>query len=1224
MLPPLSILKRFRKMLSVALAFALAASWLALGRGTQGASAQTSAPSPAPAASIVKNFESPQVHPLALTPDGTRLLAVNSPNATLSIFQLASGSPVLTAEIPVGLEPVSVAARNNREAWVVNWLSDSVSVVDLATGNVTRTIDVGDEPTDILFAGPSGEKAFVCVSGGGQQTINFAQFTGGSGVVKVLDPNNPNAFPVTIPIFGKQPRALARSDNGLRVFVSVFESGNQTTIVPESVVTANGGLPPPNPPKAANLPAAPNTSLIVKWNGTDWIDERGNKSWNSVVPYTLADIDLAVIDASGPGLPNSVSAQVRGIGTHVGNMTFDPVAQRLLVANLEDINQVRFEPKLQGKFQSSRVSVLNAPAGTAPTLASVSDLNSHVDFGNQFGTEAERGQSLALPSDITRAADGTVYVAATSSNRVGVLSSDGAVQSRVGVGQGPTGLAVDDARQRLYVLNRFDETLSVVDTASKSQTAVLALGFNPEPDSVRVGRRFLYDATSFSAHGTVSCASCHLGGHRDGMVWDLGNPQGSVDNVSVFFPAGLNGPPPPLTGSDTLHPMKGPMMTQSFRGIIGNEPFHWRGDRAGIENFNGAFMSLLGGPRLLDAGEMAAFKSFLQSLTYPPNPNEFPNRPPVEQSGGFGFFSGFPLDGNIVSCNQCHFVTNFRPGTDNKITPKQALMASQSVKVPQLRGLYQKIGMDKTPGEKITGFGFAHDGTFDTLFNFQKAAPFNFSSAGSDVTADGWRRDIEQMILRLDTGTPPAIGLIVTVNASNKSTFDVTNRINQLAQQANAGNCEVVVRGLYGGSPRSFLRQSNGTFLPDTLSEAPVTLQTLLSAAGTGAELTFVGVPVGEGRMRSIDRDGNSVLNDDEPRTSVSITGRAVNATTGSSIAGALVTLSGTQAATTVTDAQGKFTFNFVSTTGTHTVTPQSAGLVFSPPSRTFSAPSWNQSATFITSPTGNASDGSQFFVAQHYADFLNREPDTAGLNFWTGEIEGCGSNQACRDVKRINVSAAFFLSIEFQETGFLAYKAYKASFGDATGNSTLNGQHQFPVPFTRFQQLMSDAQRIGRNVVVTPPPNNTWQTLLETNKQAFFTGWVQRPDFRAVFDALTPGQFVDTLNGNAGGVLTQAQRDALEGQLASNNTIAGRASVVRTVTENAAFTAREKNRAFVLMQFFGYLRRNPNDAPELNLDHTGYDFWLGKLDEFGGNFVQAEMVKAFITSIEYRQRFGQ
>ncbi|PYS70754.1 MAG: hypothetical protein DMF73_12215, partial [Acidobacteria bacterium] len=313
--------------------------------------------------STYRNFEGPQIHPLGLTPDGTRLLAVNTPNATLSVFQLVSGSPVLTAEIPVGLEPVSVAVRNNREAWVANWLSDSVSIVDLAAGNVVRTIDVGDEPTDVLFAGLSNEKAFVCVSGGGTRPVaGGGTVTGASGAVKVFpDASNPTQGNAqTIQISGKQPRALARSDDGSRVFVSVFESGNQTTIVSQSDVTANGGMPPPNPAMNPSLPAAPNTGLIVNWNGSNWVDEL-NRSWNSVTPYTLADIDLFVINASGA--PPSVSAQVRSLGTHIGNMAFDPVSQRLLVANLDDINQVRFEPNVRGRFQATRVSVLNAPAG---------------------------------------------------------------------------------------------------------------------------------------------------------------------------------------------------------------------------------------------------------------------------------------------------------------------------------------------------------------------------------------------------------------------------------------------------------------------------------------------------------------------------------------------------------------------------------------------------------------------------------------------------------------------------------------------------------------------------------------------------------------------------------------------------------------------------------------------------------------------------------------------
>src|SRR3989440_777549 len=872
--------------ITILVVLSLAAVWLVSRDLSRGVSAQGS-----PGA--FRNFEGPQIHPLALTPDGTRLLAVNTPNATLSIFQLVSGSPVLTAEIPVGLEPVSVAARTNREAWVVNWMSDSVSVVDLSTGNVTRTIDVGDEPTDVLFAGLSNEKAFVCLSGGGTQSVSLSTVTGASGAVKVFsDASNPTQGNAqTIQISGKQPRSLARSDDGSRVFVSVFESGNQTTIVSQSDVAANGGMPPPNPAMNPSLPAAPNTGLVVNWNGSNWVDEL-NRSWNSVIPYTLADIDLFVINASGA--PPSVSAQVRSLGTHIGNMVFDPVSQRLLAANLDDINQVRFEPNVRGRFQATRVSVLNAPAGTTPTIASVSDLNADVDFNNTAGTDAERAHSLAMPADIKRAADGTFYVAATSSAKVGFLDSLGAVQGRINVGNGPTGLAVDDTRGRLYVLNRFDQTISIVDTASKAQTAVVAVGFNIEPASVRSGRDFLYNAASFSAHGTVSCASCHLNGHRDGQAWDLGNPQGSMDSVNTII------------GPAAAHPMKGPMTTQSLRGIIGNEPLHWRGDRAGLENFNGAFVSLLGGPRLLTDQEVAAFKAFVQSLTYPPNPNESQTRPPANQS----FFNNEPLDRGVAFCSSCHNVNNFAPGTNNTIIPKELLQETQGFKVTQFRGAYQKVGMDKTAGEKLAGFGFAHDGTFDTLFNFQKAPQFNFASAGdpagSTATADLWRRTMETMILQLDTGTPPAVGLMVTVDASNKSA--ATSRINLLASQAAAGNCDLVARGIYAGSSRSFLRLADGTFQPDSASEAPITLTTLLNDIGTGAEMTFMGVPKGEGALFALDRDGNGILNDDEPRTSVSITGRTVDAS-GAPISGVTVTLSGTQTAVATTDANGRFGF---------------------------------------------------------------------------------------------------------------------------------------------------------------------------------------------------------------------------------------------------------------------------------------------------------------------------
>ncbi len=225
----------------------------------------------------------------------------------------------------------------------------------------------------------------------------------------------------------------------------------------------------------------------------------------------------------------------------------------------------------------------------------------------------------------------------------------------------------------------------------------------------------------------------------------------------------------------------------------------------------------------------------------------------------------------------------------------------------------------------------------------------------------------------------------------------------------------------------------------------------------------------------------------------------------GNGLSGVSVILSGAQSASAVTDASGDYAFNFVSTSATHIVTPQASGINFTPASRTFTNPKWNASGTFVASPTANVADASPFFVEQHYRDFLNREPDTAGLNFWVDQIESCGGNIQCREVRRINVSAAFFLSIEFKETGFLVYRTAKASFGNLPGK---------PVPLTHAQ-LMTDTQRISRGVIVNV---GSWAALLETNKQAFFIGWVQRPEFLARYPiGMSPTAFVDTLKREHG-----------------------------------------------------------------------------------------------------------
>jgi hypothetical protein len=254
--------------------------------------------------------------------------------------------------------------------------------------------------------------------------------------------------------------------------------------------------------------------------------------------------------------------------------------------------------------------------------------------------------------------------------------------------------------------------------------------------------------------------------------------------------------------------------------------------------------------------------------------------------------------------------------------------------------------------------------------------------------------------------------------------------------------------------------------------------------------------------------------------------------------------------------------------------------------------------------------------VRQNYRDFLNRDPDADWLAFWVNEITSCGADMQCVEIKRINVSAAFFLSIEFQETGYLAYRAFKAAYGDATSPNV-----EGTVPIIRLREFLADAQRIEQGVQVGI---GNWEQLLENNKNAYVLEFVQRQRFTDAYPStMSAEEFVSTLDLNSGGVLSASEKSQLVASLgATPGDAAKRAPVLRAVAEDADLRRAELNRAFVLMQYYGYLRRNPDDPQDTNFG--GWKFWLDKLNQFNGNFIEAEMVKAFISSIEYRQRFGQ
>lgn len=254
---------------------------------------------------------------------------------------------------------------------------------------------------------------------------------------------------------------------------------------------------------------------------------------------------------------------------------------------------------------------------------------------------------------------------------------------------------------------------------------------------------------------------------------------------------------------------------------------------------------------------------------------------------------------------------------------------------------------------------------------------------------------------------------------------------------------------------------------------------------------------------------------------------------------------------------------------------------------------------TAAASISGNDIDDSHYFVEQQYRDFFDREADDSGLDFWEHQITNCGDDSGCRERARINTSGAFVLSIEFQETGYLLYRFNKSSFG------TMPRRNDFIV----------EMQSIAQGVVVGQPG---WQQKLEDNKREAAERWANRDDFRARFDGKSNRQFVTELFANAGVTPGEQEREDLISRL--DSALETRGSVLRKVSENAELSRKEKNPAFVLMQYFGYLHRNPNEGPDH--DFSGFNFWLHKLDDNGGDFHKAEMVKAFLVAGEYRDRF--
>jgi DNA-binding beta-propeller fold protein YncE len=766
-------------------------------------------------AGVFANFEGAQTNPIRLSADGTRLYAVNTPNQTLSVFSLtAPTKPKLIAEIPVGIEPVSVNPLTDDEVWVVNQVSNSISIVSVSKGIVTATLQAKPEPMDVVFA---GGLAYVSVSRANEVLV-FNQ--------KTL------ALVATIPLLGGNPRALAVSPDGSKVYVAFALSGNGTTIIPSQIA------PPPPAPTNKSLPAPPQVGLIVKWNDPNWSKDIG---------YSMPDNDVAVIKT---GSTPALAGYYSGVGTINLGIAVNPVTSDVYVSNTDALNLTQFQPNLLGHFVNHRITKITTSTGAITAY----DLNPGINY-SILPNPSALATALAQPTSlVVDPAGAFLWVAAFGTDRVAKVDTSGNVLASIEVAQpsgqgsnvdpvnkrGPRGLALDSAAQKLYVLNRITNSISIVGTRQLTVLSEIPIGFNPTPAAIQQGRGFLYDA-KLSGNGTGSCASCHVDGDMDHLAWNLGDPGGSMTSLSEKT----------ILGTLTLqfHPMKGPMTTLALRGLLNLAPYHWRGEQPNFQAFNSTFSELLGGTQL-SSSNMNLYGSFINTILYLPNPFENLDRSlstslaaanggnPLQGESDFNNVAETKAVGLSFTCNACHTASPSGPGTNLLILPSVPTDTTQPMKIPQLRNVYQKLLFNPT-GANIDGFGLEHDGAVANLTTFLQDPLF------AGYTAQQLK-DIYAYCLQFDTGTAPAVGFTRTLTAAN-----VTSAVSQsdwtiLQSQAASGNIDLVVRGTLKGQVHGLLYQpSTGTYISDASTlYTQAQLQSLVQAGDT---LSIMGAYPGTG-----------------------------------------------------------------------------------------------------------------------------------------------------------------------------------------------------------------------------------------------------------------------------------------------------------------------------------------------------------------------------------------
>ncbi|MEM7249200.1 MAG: hypothetical protein AAF533_28025 [Acidobacteriota bacterium] len=824
------------------------------------------------------NVESPQVHPIEVfTIAGHDYLAIlNTPDNSVELYDTnedAAGRPRFLEREALGLEPVSVRWVEERQSlYVANFLGDSISVVAIEapmgptsfSAELTLTVPVTDEPMDLVYVeldGPMGPQPVLHVAHathdaiGSYDALDLSPITPGAERRAAVLPSglDLNGDTLSDDMALKQPWTLATACD--RLFVLGHLGGNVPTRYDFDVYSegldgsdarALAGLGSTN----WNMAFGDDDTLYLVGaearNGELFGEEEARNATSGFVESILYVVEDAC----------SASPTVHRRDVNLHQLTEPPgpvLNSSLLTENpvnghgpIERSSRRRSGFAGSGGFGSRGGGglPLTMPVAKAGALAQLTDL-----------------AVLERPGELPK-----VFVAAFSSDRIGVFEPDlnvtplqwprGLIDLSPGASstrKGPRGLALRDrpGQERLYVLNRFTNSVTVIDPLAETVAASFDLRSHPVPPWILAGREFLYDAR-LSGSGFVSCSSCHLDGRTDGLAWDLSDGVGAplppeIDNISL----------------DDWPANKEFMVTQSLQGLLNwevppesmplftNGRYHWRADRDDFTAFNPAFANLMGGAELSTA-DMKAYEEFINSIHYPPNPrqpvervfsgdvgdpDDAPETPFLtEELSGSGARKGLKLFFTAVSdgqgsCQSCHALPE---GSNNVITvatdqqqphpiPDDATLSAvaQPMESAAMRGLFQKESRLSTDGASlpfgtpVTGYeGLSHTGLFPSGAGNVMATINGFNFLGFDllycsqVPGPGTFCDnliaVNQYCHEFDFGTAPIVGRNVTVDSDNRTDTTVLDALDLAESQARVANAGLAVRGHVAGFARDY------------------------------------------------------------------------------------------------------------------------------------------------------------------------------------------------------------------------------------------------------------------------------------------------------------------------------------------------------------------------------------------------------------------------------------